>query len=525
MTFMGRTEDRDRAAHSGRARVPHSAVGALSPPPAGGRRTPVVGIIGGGCAGTLVAANLLRRTGGPLRVVLIERSASFGPGVAYSTTDPGHLLNVPAERMSAFPDQPLHFAEWAARRLGGLTPACFLPRRLYGRYLQSILAESRSDAPAGRTLELLHDEVRDLSRSGAGVALTLRRTGELLCDRVVLATGPLTGAPPFELPEDERVILDPWAPGALAPGRPGSRTLVLGTGLTGVDAMLTLCSGGGRVLAVSRSGRLPYTHLPGVHNPAPPPLVAPPPVTLAALERLVGRHLREMQDLGYDWRQAIDGLRPVTSQLWSALAPRERRRFLSGRRRAWEVRRHRMAPSVGARLRELQGAGAIEQLAGELLEVRPRATALEVTLAVGASRTVRRLDCERLVVCTGPGLDIRSSPDPLLASLLGGGEASTDPLGLGLRTSAEGALRDGAGRVGGEILTLGALRRGELWETTALDPIRGQARSLAETIEHSLDRRARVRLPHPASGAATAAHENTTGLLATGGPKPTEVTQ
>jgi uncharacterized NAD(P)/FAD-binding protein YdhS len=47
---------------------------------------PVVAIIGGGASGTLVAAQLLRRHHPDgLTVVLIERAAEIGRGVAYST--------------------------------------------------------------------------------------------------------------------------------------------------------------------------------------------------------------------------------------------------------------------------------------------------------------------------------------------------------------------------------------------------------------------------------------------------------
>jgi len=491
----------------------------------GGGEPATVAIIGGGCAGTLVAANLLRGAGGPLRITLIERGASFGPGVAYSTQDAGHLLNVPAARMSAFAEQPLHFAEWAAQRLGRDAPEEFLPRRLYGEYLESVLERSRIEASPGRTLELVHGEVRGLRRCGARIELALAEGAAIRCDRAVLATGPLAGDPPLELPDDERIIRDPLVAGALRPAAPGGLALVVGTGLTGVDAMLSLSARGGRVAAISRAGCLPQTHLPGLRDPAPPPLVPRGSLSLAAVERLLTDHFREMASIGYDWRDAIDGLRPVTAQLWSALATRHRRRFLHARRRAWETRRHRMAPSIGRRLGELRGAGMLETMAGELLDVRAEPAALRVTLAVGGSRTLRELSCERLVLCTGPGLDIRAVADPLLCSLLSEGLASTDPLGLGLRTGADGALRDHAGRAGGEILTLGALRRGELWETTAVDPIRVQARSVAEAIEGSLERRGRLRPAVPASSADGSALDQTTGLFAMSTPKPTEVEQ
>ncbi|RYD73295.1 MAG: FAD/NAD(P)-binding protein, partial [Verrucomicrobiaceae bacterium] len=71
-----------------------------------------VAIIGAGFSGTLLAIHLLEAEAGPpLTVALIERRGEFGKGVAYGTSCWRHLLNVPAAKMSAFPDQPDHFLE------------------------------------------------------------------------------------------------------------------------------------------------------------------------------------------------------------------------------------------------------------------------------------------------------------------------------------------------------------------------------------------------------------------------------
>src|ERR1700689_3227283 len=68
--------------------------------------TMVIGIIGGGLSGALVAIQLLRKATAPLRVVLIEPRAEVGRGIAYSTSSPSHLLNVRAGNMSIFPEEP-----------------------------------------------------------------------------------------------------------------------------------------------------------------------------------------------------------------------------------------------------------------------------------------------------------------------------------------------------------------------------------------------------------------------------------
>src|SRR3954451_11148144 len=99
-------------------------------------RVPVA-IIGGGFSGTIVAAQLARRG---IASALIEGSGRAGKGVAYSTTEPAHLLNVRAEGMSAWAGEPDHFAQRFEAEGG--EPGGFAERRLFGRYLGEILEEA-----------------------------------------------------------------------------------------------------------------------------------------------------------------------------------------------------------------------------------------------------------------------------------------------------------------------------------------------------------------------------------------------
>ena len=110
----------------------------------GGNLPPVdIAIIGAGFSGTMLAAQLAR-AGGP-RIALIERRDEPARGTAYATDHANHLLNVRAARMSAWPDDPGHFARWlVARGLGG--PHDFAPRRSYGVYLEEQLAAAKAEA-------------------------------------------------------------------------------------------------------------------------------------------------------------------------------------------------------------------------------------------------------------------------------------------------------------------------------------------------------------------------------------------
>src|SRR5258706_15355250 len=103
-----------------------------------------VAIVGGGCSGLLVAAQLFRQGFGG-SVAIVEPRAELGRGLAYSTPFDDHLLNVPAGKMSAFPEEPEHFLNWLyAREWPGAAPGLFAPRRIYGEYLSDLLAQYHS---------------------------------------------------------------------------------------------------------------------------------------------------------------------------------------------------------------------------------------------------------------------------------------------------------------------------------------------------------------------------------------------
>ncbi len=96
-----------------------------------------VAIVGGGFSGTMVAAQLARKG---ISSVLIDGSGRAGQGVAYSTREPAHVLNVRAEVMSAWTDDPEHFVRLAESEGGGRRD--FVERRQFGRYLRAILDEA-----------------------------------------------------------------------------------------------------------------------------------------------------------------------------------------------------------------------------------------------------------------------------------------------------------------------------------------------------------------------------------------------
>ncbi|ARZ67341.1 hypothetical protein SMD11_1680 [Streptomyces albireticuli] len=442
-------------------------------------------VIGAGAAGTMTAARLLDAAATarlPLEVVLIDPAAENGRGPAYSTTDTRHLLNVPAERMSADPGRPEDFLDWLRDREPATAPGTFAPRAHYGAYLADHLRQSVRRAADTRLRRLRDRAVHAEARPDGRVTLRLASGGGLTAEAVVLATGahaPGTDWAPEELRDSPRFVADPWAPGALADVPEGADVLLVGTGLTMADVAVTLERPDRTVHAVSRNGLLPQEHAPA---PAAGPVTAPDltGVTgLPALRAAVLRHVARTRRTHGDWRPALDSLRPLTTTLWRQLTAGDRARFLGEDLRLWEVHRHRMPAAVAARIAEARRGGRLAVRAAEVTAAKPDGDLLRVEFAGGDAVTVGAV-----VNCTGPRNDARAARDPLLGSLLDGDLARPGPHGLGLGTGPDGRLR--GGRPGTRMWTLGAPRRGELWETTAVPEIRTQAAAVAAAVVEAL---------------------------------------
>jgi uncharacterized NAD(P)/FAD-binding protein YdhS len=420
-------------------------------------RPDVIAIVGGGASGVLSALHLRRAQPEPVRVVIIEPRAELGRGIAYGTHDLGHLLNVRAGCLSALPDEPEHFTAWAGRFTDAQRDS-FLPRAWYGDYLRSVLGP----------VEHIRAHADDLTPAGDGVQIALSDGTRRHVDRVVLAPG----SPPPVWPaplrgSGSRWIGDPWAPGALGDLRPGEPVLVLGTGLTAVDVILSLHAAGHReIVATSRHGLLPHAHPEQPFEPVSVDLPNRP----TARSLLAWAHATAAE--AGDWGPVVEALRPHTDQLWGAMTATDRLRLLRHVQRRWEVLRHRMAPSVATRVDLMRDAGHVTIVPGGVRAVRRGMGGIEVALHD------RELRVGAVVNCTGPSADVRRSRHPLVRRLLDRRVAHVGPLGLGLDTDAHGSIPG----THGAVWLVGPLRRGRRWETTAIPEIRAQAADLARAL-------------------------------------------
>ena len=463
---------------------------------------PAIAIIGAGFSGTLLALHLLQRAPPQTRVVLIERNAQFGRGPAYSTGNSSHLLNVPAGKMSAFHSRPADFLHWLQGlsdqdRLGiDTSPSSFVPRRMFGRYVRHLLNQQMK-APGRRDqLDLVRGDVTDICTTGGGLTLTLDRERTIAVDRAVLAIGNFPPAPP---PVADRSFYDtplyradPWAADTLTDLDPELPVLLIGTGLTTVDTVISLLDQGhrGQITALSRRGLVPHRHAAPADRELPETDAFPTRVNALA------RCLREnSQAADGNWRAVIDELRPITTELWQAMSHQDRARFLRHLRPWWDVHRHRLAGPVAARIEQARASGQLRIHAGRISQYRLRDGGADILYRPRFTEGLHCITAGRVVNCAGPDADYSRIRDPLVLSLLARGMIRPDRLCLGLDVTASCALLGGDGSISRRLFAVGPVTKGTFWEMTAVPDIRQQAEFLAGQLAALIKPASPVRAP------------------------------
>ena len=446
-----------------------------------------VSIVGAGAAGTITAARLLEFSGPDVEVALIDPSDDPGPGIPYRTRNPDHLLNVVAARMSAIESDPDHFLRWLRETDPSIEPGAYMSRGVYGEYLRELLRRTDDLRPAGsRGLRVIQAEVEAIERAGDSLLLGLKGAPPIRCDEVVLATGALPARDPVPVSrlvrERNQYISDVWKDEWLSEAQEDEVVMVMGTGLTMVDATLSLCRSrkGPRVIAVSRNGLFPKAHRDGFLRIETPELPNEGEISLDDAQALFLGLETEAIAAGGDWRDAMDAMRRITPDIWRRMPLPDRRRFIQDFRRTWEIHRFRMAPEVARRFRSLLEKGRLEILGGNILRIESSGDLVSVELETEGS--ARTLEVDRVVNCTGAGREITGETSPLLASMIEKDLVREDVLRLGIDVTPDGRAIEGSGQISSNISVVGPLRRGVEWEAIGITEIRIQAARVAERL-------------------------------------------
>ncbi|NMZ35455.1 FAD/NAD(P)-binding protein [Pseudomonas proteolytica] len=451
-------------------------------------------IIGGGLSGTMLAVQLLRLPG-TRQILVIEPRTELGRGEAYSAVELGHTLNGNAARMSVDPDNADDLTQWLTDYIaaGGWPESdqqhvpvseLFPPRGIFGLYAQQRLAEAR--AGSASTLEHVRAEVVDLQVAPGGVLLTLDDGQQLQGAQAVLATGmfPAARTPQTQSSGLNAAAVDPWDVRGMTQLDPHSTVLIIGSGLTMVDAVVSLEQAGhrGPIEIFSRHGLLPHVRR---QPPTWPDFLAEDHSLRSPLQLLreVRRQCQDAQALGIDWQAPLDTVRAHIGRLWSQASERQKRQFVRHVRPWWESHHHRSPPLSAELVARLHGEGRLRIQAASFQGVEPTVNG-EVILRLrrrGEQHTTQ-VSGAALINSSGIEYDWRRVARPLPQQLLARGLIQPGPLALGIAADASGAVLDAQGVASERLFAMGPPLRGMWWESTAVTDVALQAKALASTL-------------------------------------------
>lgn len=448
-------------------------------------------IVGGGFSGAALAVNLLRAPGPDgIRVQIIERRNRLGRGVAYSTWDDNHVLNVPAGNMSLYPDDPGHFVHYCQQQDPAFGPASFISRRLFGDYVENELEGARRAAPD--RLQFIAGEAVAVrpARDGKGVEVELDGRSPLRADAAVLAFGhgePRPPGGPWPAPAADFFINNPWSPTGLDGLGTDEPVAIIGSGHTAVDVLFSLSGRSDRrpVYLISRHGLLSQPHrtqTKAQNLPHFPDYLAACPATARAYAHALRAEIHKAAETGVDWRDVISPLRPYTAEIWHRWPEAERSRFLKWLVPYWDVHRHRLAPTAHHRLQDMIERGAVEVIAGRITGQTVVGNAVQLTVAARKTGLPRTVTVSRVINCTGPNYDLERSGHRLHRQLLADGLIRPDAQRIGLDTAANYAVIARSGEPCDRIRYLGPMLKAAHWEAIAVPELRNHARRLAEHL-------------------------------------------
>ena len=452
---------------------------------------PRIAIIGGGAAGAAVVGEFLRR-GSDVELSWFVGQETPGRGVAYATSNGLHLLNVRAANMGLFADDPGGLMRFMQEANVAAGPADFVPRSVFGDYVEVTLKRLLADRSARTCVNTHSSKVIGLELNDGRYVVHTDLKEAVGVDGVVLAIGALPPVPIAEVHSDAlaggRYLPDPWQTPNLE--QAPQRVVVLGSGLTAVDVILTAATNwpDAQIVALSRHGCLPAAHR---AEPSLPYAFQAQTIeslrTHASIRSWVRLLRGTVDDDRADWRALIDGLRPVTIELWRSLDLKQRKCFLRHARWAWEAVRHRMPPQTAQAIELLRDEGRLIVVAGRIQRVEGRSP-LALTYRRRDDGTTQTIGADLAIQATGLQTAVQRTSHPLLRQMFRDGLLRADAQGLGIDTDLHGRVIGRDGEAIPRIRVIGTLLRGALWECTALPEIRLMAARLVHEMPRELRR-------------------------------------
>jgi len=447
-----------------------------------------VAIVGAGYTSAALVTHLLDRVPDAAEKIAVFGKGSFGHGAAFGTLHPEFRLNVRAQIMQLRPEYPELFPTWAEACLQDGDAYCdageFYRRADFARYIDHEL----SQLPNCDEVNYIRQQVTSIRYQNSPSCWQLRtNTGdEYTALTLVLATG--NPEPDWSCPveqaclnhEGHLLIKSPWTGSWLLDCDSEKSVLLIGGGLTAMDAVYALGQSGhrGNIHLVTPSGVLP----PAQTGWVPAEAVKWPDdiFSASAVVRFMAGHLNQQPYCHWtdaEWQSRFEALRVHLNPVWRRLPAREKRRLMAHLGGSWSLARYRSAPQISQMAAQMISSKQLVLHTGRvnLISAGKRGNSFSAYLSSG-----QPIDTDIIVNCSGMGRD------PLLASMIADQVIQADAFGRGPQLAGQLQLCSGDGHPYPCGYGIGAMTVGSEGDVVGATTIARQAANLAQHLTYGL---------------------------------------
>jgi uncharacterized NAD(P)/FAD-binding protein YdhS len=433
-------------------------------------------IIGDGFTAAVTAIHLLRK-GIAADSLTIIGAGSLGKGNAYGCVSPSFRLNVREDLPIVFSEDPLHFARWAEANIDdpeAKTSAGFFYRRAdFGRYTSELIAAE----PGFDKIQRIPSKVCALNQANGLWKLDTADGGLIYAEKVIIATGnsPPSWPCPIKAEPGEQsaaqLIENPWTGQYLAAIQPEEHVVLLGGGLTALDAIYALAMQGhrGLITIVGPRPLFPPTQAQWARQKQPnwPEKLSP-----AKLIRFMRQYLPPLPTISSEWQSAWEELRPNLNTIWQQFTAQQRQSLFKRLGWAWSLYRFRASPQTIKAYEQLKANNQVHFAVGRAKQVECSEGVITVQLNKGQS-----VQADRIINCTGVGTDL------FLNQLIADAIAIPDPLGTAIAVDTNLNVIKPNLQAWNNLWMLGPATMGSLGDVIAASAISKQAERLVRAVK------------------------------------------
>ncbi|NBV05672.1 MAG: hypothetical protein EBS06_00345 [Proteobacteria bacterium] len=423
-----------------------------------------IAIVGFGFCGKMVFANLIKSLKEDRKILIFDNAVKGFANKAFASFSPHYILNVPANKMSAFAEDQKDFCQFLEKKypkiLEEITDSGFAPRQIYGEYLEQILTETFALAKKKKVdFELINQEVSaiDKNKSDEEFLLKTKNNQQFKVDEVVLATSFIQTEFPWKL-ESKNLLKNLWDENSLSfhqKNFSNEKICLVGSGLTAVDVIIGLKKKNfaGKIFVISRRGNFPKKHFDIDDKPSIKISVDDAKQGVLFLCLKVRNFLRANPK--FDLCQIIDSARSSTQELWHNFDKKNKKLFLRFFP-YWNIFRHRAPRSSIEIIEEMINSGQLEIKKGGVKSFSKNGAKILI------ETRSEKFESDYLVNCLG--FEFNAKKYPLLNQMISRGLLKPDLMMV--RSNHQ------------KIHLLGGLNIGKDFECTAVPDLRVQVERL-----------------------------------------------